>query len=115
MITIQEIEDKVKEYQVPHTAVFSDVPKKLVWGGDKILESIYRGELDDKWLYFSADLNCNEYANLCKKLAENEHVCVFCVNGSRYGKIWLKILSDESFVNEVELLGGLENYAKIGG
>lgn len=115
MITIKEIEDKMKEYQVPHTAVFNDVPKKLVWGADKILESLYQGGLNDKWLNFSADLNCDEYANLCKKLAENEHVCVFYVDGIRYGKIWLKILGDEGFVNEVELLGGLENYAKIGG
>lgn len=115
MITIKEIEDKIKEYQVPHNAVFSEVHKKLAWGADRILESMYLGWLDDKWLYFSADLNCDEYASLCKKLAENEHVCVFYVNGARYGHLSFKILGDESFVNEIELLGGLENYAKIGG
>ena len=115
MITIKDIEDKIKEYQVPHNAVFSEVHKKLAWGADRILESMYLGWLDDKWLYFSADLNCDEYANLCKKLAENEHVCVFYVNGARYGHLSFKILGDESFVNEIELLGGLENYAKMGG
>lgn len=115
MITIKDIEDKIKEYQVPHNAVFSEVHKKLTWGADRILESMYLGWLDDKWLYFSADLNCDEYANLCKKLAENEHVCVFYVNGARYGHLWFKILADDSFKNEVELASGLENYAKIGG
>lgn len=115
MITIKEIEDKMKEYQVPHTAVFSDVPKKLRWGADKILESIYRGELDNKWLTYGVDLEMDDYAKLCKRLAENEGVTVFCVSGKNFGHLWFKILADDSFKNEVELAGGLENYAKIGG
>lgn len=115
MITRQDLENKVKEFQVPYNAVFSEVPKKLRWGGDNILESIYRGELDNKWLTYGVDMEMDDYARLCKRLAENESVAVFCVSGKNFGHLWFKILADDSFKNEVELVSGLENYAKIGG
>ena len=38
MITLKEIEEKVKEVQGPHDAIFSNIPKKLSWGADGIID-----------------------------------------------------------------------------
>lgn len=117
-LTLDDILKKMKEKEVPYGAICSDYnPKRLVWGADGILEALFINELD--WIYFTADnLNYEEFAKLCERLENDERVVVYRLYtqpGHNNGHYWLKFLGDESLKNEIELLGGLMNYAKIGG
>ena len=114
MITRQEIESMIKEKEIPYNAIFSDYnPKKLAWGGAQILEAIYGDKLN--WICEEAEMNCEEYAELCKRLGENDHIQVFSVDSKAYNNLKIRILADEETKTTMELAGGLENYIKMGG
>lgn len=115
MITLKEIEDKIKEFQVPHDAIFSTIPKKLSWGADEILNAVYVGKPPFEWEYYTPDFNYETYEKMCKLFAERDEVVCYMVTGRNYNHYWIKLICDESFKTEIDLAGGLENWIEIGG
>lgn len=119
-ITLDDILKKMKAEDIPYEAIFaSGQPKKVAWGGYEILNSLYHNELD--WYYEQVDFaSMDEYMKACDKLAENNHVIIYCIRkyDSNYqgGKhINFGLICDEEMRNAIELVGGLEQYIKLGG
>ncbi len=119
-ITLDNILNKIKAEDIPYEAIFaSGQPKKVVWGGYEILNSLYHNELD--WRYEQVKFSSmDEYMKACEKLTENNHVIIYCVRkygGGYQGErhINLGLICDEEMKNAIELVGGLEQYIKLGG
>ena len=118
-VTLDDVLKKIQAEDVPYEAVFtSGQPKKVAWGGYEILNSLYRNELD--WYYEQLDLNYNEYADVCKRLGENEHVVMYCIrkydtNYSGGTHVNFGLICDDEMRTAIELCGGLKQYMTMGG
>ena len=115
VVTIDELRQKAIENQIPLDAIFdSDIPKKLVWGGYHILNTLYDNKLN--WIREEVRWkNREEYQKICKRLGEEGNIQAFCimVYGSSGGVTVYDMLANDDFKNTLELSGGLENYLKM--
>ena len=122
MLTEKQIKQKMAEEGIPVEAVFDvNRPKKLVWGGYEIVNSLFPDvDLDKDWYYERLQFaDIGQYQNLCKKLGENEHIQVYSVreynHGSSGGHVNFGMICDEELKTAIDLAGGLEQYMKMGG
>lgn len=122
MITEDKIKQKMWAEGIPVEVVFDIArPKKLVWGGYEIVNSLFPDiNVDTDWYYERLQFSSvEEFQDLCKKLGENEHVQVYSVReynrGTSAGYVNFGMICDEEMKTAIDLAGGLEQYLKIGG
>lgn len=118
-VSFEDLLKRTQEEGIPYGAIFSaGNPKKLVWGAWEILNTLYRNVLD--WYYISGTLSPDDVKSLYNNFTNNEHVAVFCYRKHEQNyhntiDVNFALLCDDELKNLLELSGGLEQYAKIGG